>query len=173
VGPQTASDVIGVCTYKQEQANTIDKLLKQPRVPPQPPIQPTLSAKIGYEDHLKTIYEEVVNPDDPDGPKLRRAKRVSETVVRCKVSATYKSYWLPPKTQYELRLRETKTPDWRTERTQATHKIVAGLKAGTTYEVQVRAKNVAGRKTAALYLNCVLWHMHSGRQEDFTFFSNH
>ena len=55
-----------VCTYKQEQAKTIDKLLKADRLPPQPPIKPTLFAKIGYEDRLKTVYEEVVNPEDPD-----------------------------------------------------------------------------------------------------------
>jgi hypothetical protein len=105
---QTAQDVIGVCTYKQEQAKTIDDLLKADRLPPQPPIKPTLFAKIGYEDHLKTVYEEVVNPEDPDGPMMKRAKRVSETVVRCKVSVTYKSYWLPPKTQYEVRIRAMK-----------------------------------------------------------------
>jgi len=93
---------------------------------------------------MKTIYEEVVNPEDPDGVKLRRAKRVAETVVRCKVSATYKSYWLPPKTNYELRLRASRSPEWKIERTQATHKIVTGLLPGTVYEVQVRAKNVAG-----------------------------
>ena len=133
-----------VCTYKQEQAKTIDKLLKADRLPPQPPIKPTLFAKIGYEDRLKTVYEEVVNPEDPDGPKMKRAKRVSETVVRCKVSVTYKSYWLPPKPQYEVRIRAMKSPEWRTERTQATHKMITGLEAGTTYEVQIRAKNIAG-----------------------------
>ncbi|GMH77588.1 hypothetical protein TrRE_jg2056 [Triparma retinervis] len=132
---QTAQDVIGVCTFKQEQAKTIDDLLKADRLPPQPPIKPTLFAKIGYEDHLKTVYEEVMNPEDPDGPKMKRAKRVSETVVRCKVSVTYKSYWLPPKTQYEVRIRAMKSPEWRTERTQATHKMITGLAAGTTYEL--------------------------------------
>ena len=141
---QVALDVIGQCTYDREKASRIDKLLKQPRTPPQPPVQPTLFAKIGYEDHLKTVYDEVVNPEDPDGPKMRKARRVTETVVRCKVSATYKSYWLPPKTNYELRLREIKGTEWKIERTQATHKIMTGLKPDTTYEVQVRAKNVAG-----------------------------
>jgi len=113
-------------------------------LPPQPPIKPTLFAKIGYEDHLKTVYEEVINPEDPDGPKMKRAKRVSETVVRCKVSVTYKSYWLPPKTHYEVRIRAMKSSEWRTERTQATHKMITGLDSGTTYEVQIRAKSIAG-----------------------------
>jgi hypothetical protein len=45
--------------------------------------------------------------------------------VRCKISATYKSYWLPPKTHYELRLKEVRAADWKVERTQATHKIQA------------------------------------------------
>jgi hypothetical protein len=139
-----AINVIGQCDYKQEAAAKIERLLKAPREPPQPPIVPTLFAKIGYEDHMKTVYEEVVNPEDPDGALLKRAKRVSETVVRCKISATYKSYWLPPKTNYELRMRAAKSPEWKIERTQATHKIVTGLLPGTVYEVQVRAKNVAG-----------------------------
>lgn len=173
---QVALDVIGQCTFDREKSSRIDKLLKSPRTPPQAPIVPTLFAKIGYEDHLKTVYEEVVNPEDVDGPKMRKARRITETVVRCKVSvwggerggergvgvrrvfsttvltlcspsqvsATYKSYWLPPKTNYELRLREIKGQEWKIERTQATHKIMTGLKPDTTYEVQVRAKNVAG-----------------------------
>ena len=141
---QSSIDVIGQCDYRQESAAKIEKLLKQPRRPPMPPILPTCFAKIGFEDQIVTVYDEVANPEDPDGPKLRRPRRVTETVVRCKISATYKSYWLPPKTNYELRVRELKAPDWKIERTQATHKIVAGLKPDTQYEVQVRAKNVAG-----------------------------
>ena len=141
---QSAIDVIGQCSRNQERASIIDKLLKQERRVPLPPVVPTCFVKIGYEDQLITIYEEVVNPEDPDGPKLRRPKRITETVVRCKISATYKSYWLPPKTPYELRCREVKSQEWKIERTQATHKIITGLLPDTHYEVQVRARNVAG-----------------------------
>ena len=157
---QAAVDVVGQCALPHGDddgadggaggggaggaAARIELLLKQPRRAPMPPVVPTCFAKIGFEDHLVTVYDEVTNPEDPDGPKLRRPRRVTETVVRCKISATYKSYWLPPKTNYELRVRELRATDWKVERTQATHKIVTGLLPDTMYEVQVRAKNAAG-----------------------------
>ena len=55
-------------------------------------MKPTVNAKIGFETKMKTIYEEIVNPEDPDGPKLRRPKRISVTVVRCKLVCEYKTY---------------------------------------------------------------------------------
>jgi len=141
---QIAADVIGQCRYSQMEAMEIDKLLKAPRKPPAAPVKPNISTKIGYENKMKTVYEEIVNPEDPDGPKLRRPKRVSVTVVRCKLVCEYKTYWLPPKTHFELRCRVVKSSEWRIERTQATNKVISQLLPDSEYEVQVRAKNVAG-----------------------------
>ena len=53
-------------------------------------------------------------------------------------------YWLPPKTHFELRCRIAKTSEWKIERTQATNKLLTDLLPDEDYEVQVRAKNVAG-----------------------------
>ena len=50
----------------------------------------------------------------------------------------------PPHPPHPLPKNNTQSPEWRTERTQATHKMITGLAAGTTYEVQIRAKNIAG-----------------------------
>jgi len=125
-------------------AIAIEKLLKAPRKPPASPVKPTIHAKIGFEEQMKTVYEEIVNQEDPDGPRLRRPKRISVTVVRCKFVCDYKTYWLPPKTFFEIRVRPVKSSEWKIERTQATNKIINQLLPDTEYEVQVRAKNVAG-----------------------------
>jgi hypothetical protein len=87
---QTAIEVVGQCNYNKEAADEIVRLLKLPRDPPQPPNIPETSCKIGFEDQLITIFEESPNHEDPDGPMIRRPKRVTERVVRCKIIADWR-----------------------------------------------------------------------------------
>ncbi|CAM9774379.1 unnamed protein product [Discosporangium mesarthrocarpum] len=89
------------------------------------------------------------------GATRRVPKRVAETVARCKVTATWKTYWLSDITSscdgklgggvtYELRYRSREGQDWVTIPTKTPTKIISGLLPSHTYDFQARAGNAAG-----------------------------
>ena len=87
---QVAADSIGEARYDEEAVEKIKTLLRRPKQPPKPPNPPTARANVGYEDVSKIVYE-LVESGDPNVPPAREAKRVTETVVRCKIVASWRS----------------------------------------------------------------------------------
>ena len=97
----------------------------------------------------KIVYE-LVESGDPNVPPAREAKRVTETVVRCKIVASWRSYWLPPGTTFQLCYRikpdgEGKGVDrWSSETVHGHSKTLTGMQDSSIYELRVRAQNSAG-----------------------------
>ena len=146
---QVAADSIGEARYDEEAVEKIKTLLRRPKQPPKPPNPPTARANVGYEDVSKIVYE-LVESGDPNVPPAREAKRVTETVVRCKIVASWRSYWLPPGTTFQLCYRikpdgEGKGVDrWSSETVHGHSKTLTGMQDSSIYELRVRAQNSAG-----------------------------
>ena len=142
-GGQVAADCVGECRHDYESSEAIKALLKRPKACPKPPNAPSCQARIGYEEVTKLVYE-MVEADDPSMPPTRQATRVAETVERCKIVASWRSYWLPPGTTFELRHRMQGKERWEHETVHGHSKTLTAMDHSVVYEMQVRAQNSAG-----------------------------
>jgi len=139
---QIPLDVVGQCHYDAATAKKVRGLLKRPPEVPKPPMAPSCNVKMGTEEMQRKVVEEF--DPGPGLPVQTRAKTITEPVQRARVVVQYKTYWLPPGTNFEIRYRLREDEDWTLTQTRSTSKTIHSLLPENVYVFAVRAQNDTG-----------------------------